>query len=468
MMPSTSLEKLIADVQHIQRENSRKQGQAAYSQRRAALKQLKALISDNETAWIEALQTDLGKGLVEAYASEIAFLLNEIDHTLAHLASWMKPEIKRRILLSGFEKTLVQSNPLGSVLIIAPWNYPLQLALAPVIGAVAAGNGVVLKPSESAPATSKLLAELVPNYLSAEWLYVVEGDSQVAQSLTQAKWDLIFFTGSPQTGQKVYQAAAKNLTPVVMELGGKNPCIVDEETALDSSTIQQILWGKFLNAGQTCVAPDTVYVPRKLYPAFLKQMKETLIQFYGPDPSASPDYGRIVHQDHLNKLTDYLKQGQIYHGGETLDEALYMAPTLLTDIQPDSAIAQEEIFGPILPIVPYDSIDEVIYHYQSLGVPLVVYIFSRDNQFIAKLENQLECGTLSINQVMLHVTSPNVPFGGKGQSGIGNYHAYAGFKSFTYQRTIYRKFSPFNLSLQYPPYSKATIKALKLLRRIIY
>lgn len=307
----------------------------------------------------------------------------------------------------------------------------------------------------------------MPQYLPAEWLYVIEGDSQVAQTLTAAQWDMVFFTGSPQTGQKVYQAAAKHLTPVVMELGGKNPCIVDE-TAFNSNTIQQILWGKFLNAGQTCIAPDSVYVPRSIYLSFLEKLKEGLIQFYGEEAILSEDYGRIVHQDHLNKLKKFLDQGLIYHGGQLQDDMNYMAPTIMTDIQLDSPLGQEEIFGPILPVIPYDSVDDVIAHYKKLSVPLVVYVFSKDQKLLSKVEDELESGALSINQVMVHVTSPNVPFGGKGRSGMGNYHGQASYRAFSYERSIYRKFTPFSLSQQFPPYSKASIKALKLLRRIIY
>lgn len=459
--------KVIDTVQEMQRLRSRTLGGRGLALRLEALSQFKRLLLDHEDLWLEALKKDLGKPALEAYASEIAFLLNEVDDTMKHLARWMKPVVKRRILVSGAEKTVVAAEPFGSVLVLAPWNYPLQLALGPAIGAIAAGNGVVLKPSESAPAVSRLLADLVPQYLEPDLLFVVEGGSETAKALTDLKWDFVFFTGSPATGAKVYQAAAKHLTPVVMELGGKNPCIVDE-TVFNSSTIKQIVWGKFLNAGQTCIAPDTVYVPRSLYPQFLEQIKQQLIDFYGTHPLDSPDYGRIVHEQHLNKLNEFLADGQVYYGGDMIEAERFMAPTLMIDVKTGSALEREEIFGPILPVVPYDSLEEVIEQYQALPVPLVVYLFTKDKETIQHVERRLESGALSVNQVMVHVASPHTPFGGKGQSGLGNYHGEASYKAFTYERTLYTKRSPFTLSQQFPPYSEAAFAALKRFRRIIF
>lgn len=458
---------LFYSVQKLQRLRSRTLGSKGLELRLEALAQIKKLLLENEAAWLAALEQDLGKPAIEAYASELAVMLNEVDYTSKHLKRWMQPRVNHRLRLSGKEKAIVSAEPYGTVLVLAPWNYPLQLALMPVIGAIAAGNGVILKPSESAPATSRLLAELVPRYLEPDLLFVVEGDYQVAEALTEMEWDFIFFTGSPNTGRKVYQAAAHYLTPVVMELGGKNPCIVDE-SGFTAETIRQITWGKFLNAGQTCIAPDTVYVPRQIYPQFLLAMREQIEAFYGEQPEASSNYGRIIHQQHLDRLIHLLEDGTIFHGGHYSHQTRFMSPTLLVDIQAGSPIEYEEIFGPILPIIPYDSLDEVITHHQSLPVPLVVYAFSRCSETILRLRNSLESGTFSVNQVMVHATNPDLPFGGKGQSGMGSYHGLSGFKAFTYEHTFYSKKLPFTLTQQYPPYSAKSLKALRLFRRLLF
>lgn len=458
---------VLHTVREMQRLRSRTLGSRGLSLRLEALKQIKQLLIDHEDRWMLALKEDLGKPPLEAYATEIAFLLNELDDTMKHLAKWMKPRIKHRLLVSGAEKTSISAEPFGSILILSPWNYPLQLALGPAIGAIAAGNGVVLKPSESAPAISRLLAELVPQYLDPDLLYVIEGESEVAKTLTDMEWDFVFFTGSPQTGTKVYQAAAKHLTPVVLELGGKNPCIIDDSN-MNTETIKQIIWSKFLNAGQTCIAPDTVYVPRSFYQEFLDGAKQQIIDFYGEAPLESLDYGRIVHKKHLASLTRLLKDGHIYYGGDIEESSRFMAPTLMTDVKTGSALTQEEIFGPILPIVPYDSMDDVIKHYQSLPVPLVVYLFTKNKKMIEYVQQRLESGALSVNQLMVHVTSPHTPFGGKGQSGLGNYHSKFSFTTFTYQRTLYQKRTPLDLPQQFPPYSELALSALKRFRRIVF
>ena len=458
---------LFHSVRNLQRKRRQLLGSGGFDLRIEALKKIKQLLVENEAEWLNALEQDLHKPPLEAYASEIAVLLNELDYIIKHLKQWMQPTVKHRLLLSGLEKTTLIDEAYGSVLILAPWNYPLQLALAPVIGAIAAGNGAVLKPSESAPAVSYLLNKLVPKYLDPDLLFVVEGDSQTAQTLTSMEWDFVFFTGSPQTGKKVYQAAAKHLTPVIMELGGKNPCIVDE-SAFNKDTIEKIIWGKFLNAGQTCVAPDTVYVPESLYEAFLEQFKQTLVEFYGENPNISPDYGRIIHNGHLDALKAFLEDGTVYYGGEVLEDDLFISPTLMVDIKAGSPLAQEEIFGPILPIVPYRSLDEVIDQYQALPVPLVVYLFTKSDSVVQTIQRKLESGAVSVNQVMVHVKSPNAPFGGKGHSGIGNYHGLASYKAFTYPRTLYQKHTPFTLNQQFPPYTQGALTALKRFRRYIF
>lgn len=431
------------------------------------LKQVKIMLEENESAWLSALKSDLHKPPVEAYASEMGVLLNEIDEMKKHLTEWMKPKTKRRMLLTGIEEVKISRKPYGSVLVIAPWNYPLQLALMPVIGALATGNSVVLKPSEFAKETSQLLAELVPLYFAEEQLKVIQGDAEVAEQLTAIEWDFVFFTGSVETGKKVYKAAAAHLTPVLLELGGKNPLILDE-TGLNDEAIKQIAWGKFLNAGQSCIAPDTVYVSQSIYEAFLARLANQIQAFYGKNPLQSEDYGRIIHEKQFKKVVSFLKDGKVYSGGATAKEDLYISPTLLVDIKPGSGAATEEIFGPILPVVPYDSLENLLDELSLLSAPLVTYVFSEKDEVIQKVDQQLESGALSQNQVILHSTSPHLPFGGKGSSGLGRYHGQASFEAFSVEKSHYIRRPSVSFSSQYPPYSKIALGALRKFRKYIF
>lgn len=450
-----------------QRNQSQKLAEQGLQQRMHSLSQLKKLLVENEASWLNALKEDLNKPPVEAYASEIGVLLNEIDFIQKKLKSWMKAKKHRRLLLTGYETIEVSRRPYGSVLVLAPWNYPLQLALMPVIGALAAGNSVVLKPSEYASSTSQLLAELVPLYFKESILAVIEGDYEVAEQLTAIEWDFIFFTGSKDTGEKVYEAASKHLTPVLLELGGKNPCIVDE-TGLNEETIQQIVWGKFLNAGQSCIAPDTIYVDRKIYPEFLEKVTHQIETFYGENPKDSPDYGRMIHEEQFNRTVELMKEGQVYYGGESSKEERYMSPTVLVDIHPESAVATEEIFGPILPIVPYDSLDRLLDQLHHLSVPLVTYVFSQKDELVHQIAQKIESGAVSHGQVISHAASPYLPFGGKGDSGFGRYHGEASFKSFSFEKSVYSKKTFFSLTSQYPPYTENALHALRKFRKRIF
>lgn len=431
------------------------------------LKQVKKMLQEHEGAWLDSLRKDLKKPPVEAYASEIGVLLNEIDETTKHLVDWMQPKTKHRLLLTGLEEVKIIKKPYGSVLVIAPWNYPLQLALMPVIGALAAGNGVVLKPSEFAKETSQLLAKLVPLYFREEELKVIEGDAKVAEQLTALEWDFVFFTGSVQTGKKVYKAAATHLTPVLLELGGKNPLILDE-TGLNDEAIQQIVWGKFLNAGQSCIAPDTVYVPQSIYEEVLKRLSKQIQAFYGKNPSQSEDYGRIIHEKQFKKVASFLKDGKVYSGGATDKENLYISPTLLVDTKPGSRVTTEEIFGPILPVVPYASLECLLDELSHLSAPLVTYVFSKKQEVADEVDQKLESGALSQNQVIFHSTSPNLPFGGKGNSGLGRYHGQASFDAFSVEKPHYSKKTSVSFSKQYPPYSKIALEALRKFRKYIF
>ncbi len=461
------LQESCQSIRDRQRKRSQKTASEGPASRIALLEELKKLLTDNEEAWLEALNSDLRKPPVEAYASELGVLLNEIEHVQNNLSQWMQPKRKRRLLLAGVEKVAVSRRPYGSVLVLSPWNYPLQLALMPVVGALAAGNGVVLKPSEFAPATSQLLAKLVPVYFEETQLAVIEGDETVAKQLTGMEWDFIFFTGSPQTGTKVYEAAAKHLTPVLLELGGKNPCIVDE-TGWNEETLKQIVWGKFLNAGQSCIAPDTVYVSRPIYEDVLEKLSQQIQVFYGKNPSKSEDFGRLIHTRHFEKVAAFLKDGRVVHGGATAKEELYISPTVLVDLERGSAAATEEIFGPILPVVPYDDLDILLNELSRLSAPLVTYVFSGKEQVVEKIDRCLESGSISHNQVILHSTSPHLPFGGIGKSGIGRYHGEASFQALSVEKARYRKKTFISAASQYPPYAKTGLAALRKFRKRLF
>lgn len=458
---------MIEEVQSLQRERSRHIGALGLEHRLYALSQIKRLLVEHEEEWLAALNADLHKHPVEAYASEISVLLNEIDFIQKKLRMWLKSDSKRRLLLSGTDKVVTTRQPYGSVLVIAPWNYPLQLALMPVIGALAGGNGVVLKPSESAPTTSHLLNTLIPVYFPKKVIHVIEGDHIVSEKLTALQWDFIFFTGSPETGKKVYEAAARNLTPVLLELGGKNPCILDE-SGMTPDAIKKIIWGKFLNAGQSCIAPDTVYVPREQLPLVLEMMKKQIIAFYGENPQVSPDYGRIVHTEHFERVVSFLDDGHIYYGGDASKEARYIGPTLLIDVAPGSPASTEEIFGPILPVVPYDSLATVIESLEAAPAPLCTYIFSKDAYTQKQITTATRSGAVSINEVMVQAVNPFVAFGGVGESGLGKYHGEASFQAFTYPQPVYVKGTSVTLAKQFPPYSQVALRTLRKLRRKIF
>ena len=459
----------VNDLRKSQRQknNQMTDPRTDYKERMRALNQLKKLLLEHEDSWLKALEEDLSKAPAEAYASEIALLLNEIDLMKKNLKKWMKKKTSRRLLMTGFETVEITRKPYGSMLVIAPWNFPLQLALLPVIGALAAGNSVVLKPSEHAPATSHLLNELIPLYLDGATLKVIEGDGRVAQHLTAMDWDFIFFTGSVSTGQKVYEAAARNLTHVLLQLGGKNPCILDD-SPLSDETIEKIIWGKFSNAGQACIAPDTVYIDRSRYAEFLEKAEKQIETFYGKDPVNSPHYGRIIHGGQYEHLIELLDGGRIASGGYFNREELYISPTLLVDIEKDSRLTKEEIFGPLLPVVPYDSLDEVITRLQNAPTPIATYVFSERPALAKRLGRELESNSVVYNQVLLQATSPNFPFGGKGQSGIGNYHGEASFKSLTYEKAAYRKRDFASNAQAYPPYKEETLSLLRRFRKYIF
>ncbi|WP_192823133.1 aldehyde dehydrogenase [Rufibacter sp. LB8] len=422
-----------------------------YAFRKEMLLRLQQAIQTEEKNIISALAEDFGKPAFETYATEIAILLAEIKFTLKHLHKWMKPKRVRPSLLNFPSKDAVYSEPLGVSLIIGAWNYPFQLTLAPVIGAIAAGCCSILKPSELTPATSAVTAALLQSHFPAEYITVVEGGAETSQALLQLPFDKIFFTGSVPVGKLVAQAAAQQLIPVTLELGGKSPCLIDETADLQVAA-RRIVWGKFINAGQTCVAPDYLLVQETVMPSFLEQLKKTIAQFYGQDPAQSPDYARIINDRHFTRLTEILKTCVVFTGGETDAAKRYIAPTVVTEVTWQHPIMQEEIFGPILPVMPFQNLTEAIAQVNAQPKPLALYFFSNSTQAQEQVLAQTSSGGACINETVSHLANPRLPFGGVGTSGQGSYHGKYSFDAFSHQKSVLHKTFWPDVPLRYPPY----------------
>ena len=425
------------------------------------LKLLQQAILDNEAAITKALNADLNKPELESYVTEIGSCLEEIKYALKHIRSWVKPKKVRTPLPYLPASSKVYSEPLGVVLIIGAWNYPLQLVISPLIGAIAAGNCAIIKPSEIAVNTSTLLAEIIPKYFDSSFISVVEGGKEVTQQLLEEKFDHIFFTGNTQVGKIIMSAAAKQLTPVTLELGGKSPCIVDADTHLEY-TARRIVWGKFLNAGQTCVAPDYLLVDRKIKKDLLEHLKQIIQEFYGTTPETSPDYARIINQHHFQRLCELLKTGEIVVGGDTNPSDYYIAPTVIDGVSPEEGVMQEEIFGPILPVIEYTNLSEAIAFVNAKPKPLALYFFSNNKQHQNQVLQETASGGACINDTIVQIAFPGLPFGGVGDSGIGRYHGKTSFETFSHQRSVLHKSFWVDLKLRYAPY-KGKLKFLKWL-----
>jgi len=423
------------------------------------LKLLKTIIEDKEDKITQALKEDLHKPPLTSFATEIGLVIKEIDLLLKKIKFWSKPEKVKTSLMHFWSRSYIYKEPYGVVLIFAPWNYPFQLLLLPLVGAIAAGNTVILKPSEFAPATSAIVSQLIQNNFSQDYIKVIEGEAEVSKSLLRENFDYIFFTGSKQVGKKVMKAAAENLTPVTLELGGKSPCIINEDANIDLAA-RRIVWGKFLNAGQICVAPDYLLLHRQIKDEFLQKAKEYIKEFFGEKPENSPDYCRIINEKHFDKLLNLMKEGEIITGGKSNRDELYLAPTIIDKIEWDDLVMQEEIFGPILPVIEFHDITKIINRIKDRPNPLALYIFSKNKNLQNRLLEELRFGGGCINDTIIHVSSPYLPFGGIGESGMGVYHGQSSFETFTHKKSIIKKTTLFDLPLRYPPY-KGKLKLLK-------
>ncbi len=433
--------------------------------RRAQLGKLLAALDHNEAALLSALHADLRKSPDQAYATEIALVQAEIRHALKNLRRWTAPKRGRTPWFVTPARGWVQPEPFGVTLIFSPWNYPLQLLFAPLVSAIAAGNCAVLKPSELAPHTADAMVKLVRENFAEEFISIITGGVDVAEALLRERFDKIFFTGGTQAGRAVMTAAAKNLTPVTLELGGKCPAIVCADAPIELAA-RRIAWGKFLNAGQTCVAPDFVLVERGVRDAFVAALQKSLREFYGDDPGQSKGYGRIVNQRHFDRLVNYLRDGKIVHGGAHDAKDLFIAPTILTDVSLDSSVMQEEVFGPILPVLEFDKLGDVLALLRSRPTPLALYVFTRDRAIETRVLTEARSGGACVNDVVSHMVGTGLPFGGLGESGLGSYHGKSGFEAFTHQRAVMRRALWLDPPFRYPPpkLALATLKrAIKIL-----
>ncbi|MFC5183270.1 aldehyde dehydrogenase family protein [Actinomadura harenae] len=422
--------------------------------RRERLRGLRALLTEREAELAEALRADLGKNAVESYASELGFVVNEIDHALRHLERWTRPERVGvpRSLMPARARTVRE--PLGVVLVISPWNYPVMLALAPMVGALAAGNCVVLKPSELAPATSAALARLIPEHLDDQAVTVVEGGVGETTALLEQRFDHVFYTGNGHVGRIVMRAAAEHLTPVTLELGGKSPAIVDPGVDL-AATARRLAWGKFFNAGQSCTAPDYVLaVGDGTADELERRLADAVRAMYGDDPSRSPDYGRIVNERHFDRLTALLPGGRAVVGGEYDKETRYIAPTVLADVAEDAPVMAEEIFGPILPVLRVPDLDAALAFVNGRDKPLALYAFTNDPVTRRRVLTETSSGAVGFGLPNAHLTVPGLPFGGVGESGMGAYHGHRSFETFSHAKAVLDKpLSPDTMRVVYPPFT---------------
>jgi acyl-CoA reductase-like NAD-dependent aldehyde dehydrogenase len=431
----------------------------------AALKKLAAAIRSAEGDIMRALREDLRKPEFESYAGEIGILYPEIKHMIGRLGRWTRARRVPTPILHFPSRSVVYREPYGTALIVSPWNYPFQLTAAPLIAAIAAGNCVLIKPSELSPATSQLIGRLMGDTFDPAHVAVVQGGIETATAVLEEKFDIIFYTGSTAVGRVVMTAAAKHLTPVVLELGGKSPVIVEATVRLDYAA-RRIAWGKFFNAGQTCLAPDYLLVQRAVYDAFTSLLVETIRRFYGVDPRTSPDYARIINDRHFLRLESLMQEGEILHGGKTDREQRYLEPTLFAGVEISHRIMQEEIFGPLLPVIAYDSLDEAVAFVNRLPRPLALYYFTGEPDRAEALFSRVHSGGACVNDTVSHVGSHHLPFGGIGDSGMGAYHGRWGFEAFTHRRGVLYRSNRLDMPLRYPPYGER-VGLLKRLFRIL-
>ncbi|WP_299072393.1 aldehyde dehydrogenase family protein [uncultured Paraglaciecola sp.] len=427
------------------------------------LKQIKKMVLEQQDNIFAAMQQDLGRCNMESWTAELGGVITEADHAIKHLKKWAKPRKVSTPIVAQPGKSYMLPEPLGTILIIGAWNYPLLLVLSPLIAAISAGNNALIKPSELSPNVSKLVAEMVAQYLDNEAFAVVEGAVEETTELLKHQFDHIIYTGGDVVGKIVMRAAAEFLTPVTLELGGKSPCIVDSSTDLDV-TASRIAWSKWMNAGQTCVAPDYILVEEAFAPKLIEAIKNKITEFYSDDAAKSQDYGRIVNERHLARIVSYLEDQNVVHGGKHDAANKFIEPTLVLNPAIDSPLMQQEIFGPILPIVTVKNIEQSIPFVNERAKPLALYVFTKNSDFEQQVLNSTSAGMVCVNDGFMFAANPNLPFGGVGNSGTGAYHGKIGFDNFSHLKTVMKRSFMFDVPLRYPPF---TDKKFKLLKKMI-
>lgn len=454
----------IIDIFEAQKQSCRQRKLHSYEARILALERLKEAILQSSDEIEAALKKDLGKSRVEAYISEIQFVISEINYALKHLKKWMKPKRVKTPLVHLPAKSYIVKEPLGTVLIISPWNYPFQLLMAPLVGARAAGNTAILKPSELAPATSRVIAKLISMHFEKDELAVVEGAVQETTWLLELPFDHIFYTGNGNVGRIVMEKAAVNLTPVTLELGGKSPCFIFGRGNIDL-TAKRIVWGKFFNTGQTCIAPDYILVDPKYKRDLVEKMEKYIRAFYGSDIKKSPDYGRIVNERHFKRLSELIEPNDLLLGGSTDAKELFIEPTVV-NADGGSRIMEDEIFGPLLPVLEFDSFDDALAFVKERPKPLATYVFSNDDTVIERCQAEISAGGMCINDTLIHISTDQLPFGGVGPSGMGRYHGYFSFELFSHLKSVMKRSFFLDLAVRYPPYT-GKLKILKWLLKFL-
>ncbi len=426
-----------------------------------SLRSLKKGIQDNERQLIEALAEDLGKTETESYLSEIGFVLNDIANAINNLPRWSRKKKVRTPLIAWPSRSFIYPEPYGSVLIIGPWNYPLQLLLSPLVGAMAAGNCAVLKPSEFAPATGRIVCNIFKSLFPENYMAVIQGDEQTAKDLVCRDFDFIFFTGSSSVGRQIMSAAAENLTPVTLELGGKCPCIVCEDADIEI-TARRIAWGKLLNAGQTCVAPDYVLAHESVLEPLLNALSDNMCR-----DTISEQTQRVINTRHFDRLAGYLEQGSVYAGGKINRNKTCISPTIMINMDENSDVMKEEIFGPILPVLPFKDLDDAICTIRTRPKPLALYLFTRNKGIHRKVISETSSGGVCINDTVSHLLNQRLPFGGIGESGMGAYHGKASFDCFTHFKSALKRSTVIDPKYRYLTNNSSSLPALRHLYRFL-
>ncbi|APQ73471.1 aldehyde dehydrogenase [Clostridium botulinum] len=416
-----------------------------------ALKKLKHNIKINENNIFKALKIDLNKSEFETFITEIGIVYDEINGAIKNIKKWSKPKKVKTPITNFLASSYIYNEPYGVALIMSPWNYPFQLIMAPLVGAISAGNCVLLKPSELAIKTEKIIVKIIKDTFSDEYIGVITGGIEESTALLKEKFDYIFYTGGINVGKIVMRAAAEHLTPITLELGGKSPCIVDKDANIDLAA-RRIAWGKFLNAGQTCVAPDYLVVHRNIKEKLISSIENYIVEFFGENTFESEDYPRIINERHFKRLEGYLKEGKIVSGGNTDINNLYIEPTIIEGINFENRIMEEEIFGPIFPVIEFENIDKVIDIVKNNPKPLALYYFSENKEKQEFIIKNISFGGGCINDTIMHLSTSTLPFGGVGNSGIGGYHGRASFDTFSHKKSILKKSNLIDVKIRYAPF----------------